>query len=254
MSDLLDAAAGDQFPDAPGRSGATAEVDPDRVLATMLALGDRQDSLVGLIAITVARDIIEGRLAPGDDLNSILLAGRFTSSRTPVREALLFLEKAGLVDIPARRRPRVIALTPNEIGDIYTLRGNLHGVMGSILAKQISTSGLQTLDAIVSKMASAAEQDDVDEYFWANVSFHEACAGLAGNNALKRSLDGLGIQVLRLRHTSMSIPGRLQLSLHDHQRLVRAFREADANLASALNQSIVDSAYKALLNSMESRS
>ena len=60
---------------------------------------DRKDSLVGKIAADVARAISNGTLAPGDELNSVDLAARFGTSRTPVREALMLLEKEGLVEI-----------------------------------------------------------------------------------------------------------------------------------------------------------
>ena len=51
---------------------------------------------------------------PGADLNSVELATRFGTSRTPVREALMLLEKEGLVEIPPRRRPRVCAYQPRR--------------------------------------------------------------------------------------------------------------------------------------------
>ncbi|MFB9127675.1 GntR family transcriptional regulator, partial [Paraburkholderia dipogonis] len=50
-------------------------------------------SPVGEIVDWVARGIIEGRLQPGDDLNSVDLAKRFNVSRTPVREALFVLNR-----------------------------------------------------------------------------------------------------------------------------------------------------------------
>src|SRR5258707_5796216 len=45
---------------------------------------------------TLFRSIIEGRLQPGDDLNTVELSKQFHTSRTPVKEALLLLEKEGL--------------------------------------------------------------------------------------------------------------------------------------------------------------
>ncbi|MCP3722555.1 GntR family transcriptional regulator [Paraburkholderia sp. CNPSo 3272] len=51
----------------------------------------------------MARGIIEGRLRPGDDLNSVDLAKRFGVSRMPVREALFALTREGLVDWSPRR-------------------------------------------------------------------------------------------------------------------------------------------------------
>ena len=53
-------------------------------------------SPVADIVDSVARGIIEGRLRPGDDLNSVDLAKRFGVSRTPVREALFVLSREGL--------------------------------------------------------------------------------------------------------------------------------------------------------------
>src|SRR5688572_24453802 len=90
---------------------------------------DRRDSLVGKIAAEIGQEIAEGRLAPGAELNSVDLAARFGSSRTPVREALMLLEKEGLVEIPPRRRPRVARIDPNEIEDLYAIREALNELM-----------------------------------------------------------------------------------------------------------------------------
>jgi DNA-binding GntR family transcriptional regulator len=50
----------------------------------------------------------------------------------------------------------------------------------------------------------------------------------------------------RLRHLSTSLPGRLQRSCADHQRLCEAYAERDGTLAAALNRSIVMSALCAI--------
>jgi DNA-binding GntR family transcriptional regulator len=50
----------------------------------------------------------------------------------------------------------------------------------------------------------------------------------------------------RLRHLSTSLPGRLERSCADHQRLCEAYAERDAMLAAALNRSIVMSALRAI--------
>ena len=218
----------------------------EALLARLLALDDREDSLVGKIALTLARSIIEGRLPPDHDLNSLELAKRFKTSRTPVREALIVLEKGGLVDIPPRRRPRVISLSEQQVYEIYTLRSQLNAILAERLARTITDEQLSVLEGTLARMASAVERENVDEYFWANVLFHEQSATLAGDLTLKKSLDGLGIQVLKLRHSTMSVPGRMQRSLDDHRRLFTAYRENDSVMASALSQSIVMSALRTL--------
>jgi DNA-binding GntR family transcriptional regulator len=226
--------------------GGTATHD---LLIRLINIGDKEDSLVGKITSDVARDIIEGQLAPGDDLNSIDLAQRFKTSRTPVRESLLLLERGGLVEIRPRRRPRVVALSPTTIVEIYTLRAEFYALVSRRVAELATPEEIAILTECVDRMRCAARTGELDSYFWNNVLFHEQAATFARNAALKQSLDGLGLQVLQLRHKSMSSAGRIERSLEDHARLVRAFRERDGQLAAALSRSIILSALKLLKES-----
>lgn len=224
-------------------SGVEPAVNP---LARLLRLDDRRDSLVATISEWVGRGIIEGRLRPDDDLNSVELARRFNTSRTPVREALMLLEKEGLVEVLARRRPRVAHTTLDMVREIYAIRANLHGLVAERVATLVDERGLTELRALVETMGAAAEEQDVDRYFWSNVAFHERAAEAANNPTLQRILDSLGLRVLQLRHRTMSLPNRMLQSIEDHRRLVRAFQEHDTVLANALARSIVLGALSAL--------
>ncbi|MEU1167106.1 GntR family transcriptional regulator, partial [Streptomyces sp. NPDC005921] len=104
-----------------------ADQDTHVVLARLLRLRDRREPLVAQIAEWVGAGIIEGRLAAGQDLNSVDLSRRFDTSRTPVREALMVLEQEGLVEMKARRRPRVAAPSLQDIRDIYQVRQPVRG-------------------------------------------------------------------------------------------------------------------------------
>jgi len=217
-------------------SAANAAANP---LGRLLRLDERRDSLVATISEWVGRGIVEGRLRPGDDLNSVELARRFETSRTPVREALMLLEKEGLVEIPARRRPRVARTTLASIREVYAVRAALHALLFEQLAEDIDDTKLEELRNLVEAMGSAAAEDDLDRYFWRNVAFHERASELAGNPTLQRILDSLGMRVLQLRHRSMSAPHRMRQSIDDHRRLIRALEERDPALAGALMRSIV---------------
>jgi DNA-binding GntR family transcriptional regulator len=54
-----------------------------------------------------------------------------------------------------------------------------------------------------------------------------------------RILDSLGLRTLQLRHLSLSLPGRLRVAGADHERLLQAYEERDATLASAITSSIL---------------
>lgn len=215
-------------------------------LARLLQLDERRDSLVAAISEWVGRGIVEGRLRPGDDLNSVELARRFATSRTPVREALMLLEKEGLVEIPARRRPRVARTTLASVHEVYAVRATLHALVFEQLAMDIDEATLEELRHLVDGMAAAAAEDDLDRYFWRNVAFHERAAELANNPTLQGILDSLGLRVLQLRHRSIAAPHRMNRSIEDHRRLIRALEERDPALAGALMRSIVMGALRAL--------
>lgn len=215
-------------------------------------VAERHDrpSLVSNIACEIAAEIIEGLRQPGDDLNSVELSRRYRSSRTPIREALMLLEKEALVDIPPRRRPRVAALAMEEVRDIYRARAALFELIASDVARSVTAAGIAGLRSALAEMEHAARSGDLNGFVWANVEFYDRNTALANNRTVKRILDSLLLRTLRLRRLSLSQPGRLQKSLDDHTRLVKAYEDRDANLAAALIRSNHINALAALEKSL----
>ncbi|MEV4143687.1 GntR family transcriptional regulator [Amycolatopsis sp. NPDC049691] len=211
--------------------------EPSDVLRRMLLDGRTDVSLVDRIVEDLARRIIDGSLPPGADVNSVDLARRFSTSRTPVREALLTLQREGLVDIPARRRPRVAPVTLAQARELYEIRASLHALVSELIVAR--SPDLSVLAAWQSQLREDASAGDVDAYFWHNVSFRQAEAEAAGNRQLTRLLGSLGLRTLQLRHVSLSLPGRLDRSVADHERLLAAYADGDAVLAVALTRSII---------------
>jgi DNA-binding GntR family transcriptional regulator len=225
--------------------------DGDRSAAAGLATGatplEEADSpRVAEIVEWVARGIIEGRLRPGDDLNSVDLAKRFSVSRTPVREALFVLSREGLVDWSPRRRPRVSTLNIKDVREIYQLRAVLYAQVSYAIVEQANDDDIAALWRAHKRLADVAARDDVDGYFWANVQFRDEELRVSRNNIFREVLDTLKMRTNRLRHLSTSLPGRLQRSCADHQRLCEAYEERDGTLAAALNRSIVLGALHAI--------
>ncbi|HEX3788047.1 MAG TPA: GntR family transcriptional regulator [Pseudonocardiaceae bacterium] len=209
-------------------------------LLRQLLHGDgSESSLVDRIVEDVAMRIIDGRLLPGADVNSVDLAKQYGSSRTPVREALLTLQRVGLVDIPARRRPRVAPVTLTQVRELYEVRASLHGLVSELIVRNRDDSALAVLHEWHVRLLADADRGDVDAYFWHNVAFRLAEAEASGNNQLARMISSIGLRTLQLRHVSLSLPGRLHRSVTDHERLLAAYADRDAALAVAITRSIV---------------
>ena len=167
-------------------------------------------------------------------------------SRTPVREALFALTREGLVDWSPRRRPRVAAMQLKEVREIYALRALLYGQVSLAIVEHATDEDIAALWRAHGKLAGVAARGDVDGYFWANVAFRDEELRVSRNGIFKEVLDSMRMRTNRLRHLSTSLPGRLQRSCTDHQRLCEAYAERDGVLAAALNRSIVMGALHAI--------
>lgn len=212
----------------------------------VLGRSENADSVVDQILVSVGTAIVEARLRPGDDLNSVDLARTFQSSRTPVREALLTLEREGLVEIAAHRRPRVRRLLLDEVREIYELRATLYALVSRRIVRNATESDLAILRDNLRQLEAAADTDDVDRYFWQNVGFRNNEAVIAGNSTVRRVLDSVGVRTLQLRHLSLSRPGMLRTSVTDHERLLRAYEDRESDLAASLTQAIVRRGLRAI--------
>jgi len=222
----------------PEQSLALAET----VIRRVVAGHHDRPSIVSNVAIRVGAEIVEGIRPPGSDLNSVELARHFDTSRTPIREALLLLEKQGLIAIPPRRRPTVLAFDLDQVREIYEVRGRLLELGAAHIAACATPADISRLQHGISEMVRA--QDDVRAFFWTNVAFHDHITTAGGNRLAKSIVDSLLLRTLPFRRLSLAHPNRVKKSLDDHQRLLRAFEENDVNLATAIVRSNHRSAFE----------
>lgn len=224
----------------PDRVKMTAEESlaiAEATIRRIIAARDDRISLVTRIAIEVGAEIIEDVIRPGHDLNSVDLARRYATSRTPIREALMLLEKEGLVDIPPRRRPRVMTMNISMIREIYRTRGVLLEFVAADVAEKAEDSELDLLAKAVEEMDRAYRNEDMRAYLWANIAFHDLNLTISRNQTVKRIVESLLLRTIHLRRVSLSQPGRLEASLEDHKQIVKAYQQRDANLAGVLFRS-----------------
>jgi DNA-binding GntR family transcriptional regulator len=149
------------------------------------------------------------------------------------------LEKEGLVEIESRRRPRVRRWSRAEIRELYLVRAALYALVAEQIVANASDADLDLLRACYDELAAAADARELERFFAANVAFRELEARICYNSQLQQILDSLGLRVQQLRHYSISLPGGMNESRSDRERLIRAYYERDAGLAAALSRSTV---------------
>jgi DNA-binding GntR family transcriptional regulator len=235
-------------PVAPPEATDPADYLGELVVRT-LRLHDRREPKVIEIVQWIAVGIIRGDLRADHDLNSVELARRFGTSRTPVREALMTLEREGLVEILARRRPRVAVMTSADIADIYEVRADLLSRLARLVSERADDRHMEEITHHLDRLRRHAGAGDVEGYFYAHVAMQERLTEIARNGVLKQILYSLALRTLVLRHRSIRQPGRLQASLADQERLVDAFVHRDADLAAAVIAGATRAAHRAIVDS-----
>jgi DNA-binding GntR family transcriptional regulator len=196
----------------------------------------------------IRQAIAAGHFAPGTRLVEATIAQELGLSRSPVREALYFLEQEGLIVRHPRRGAFVRGLSNKETEEIFGLRTvletfALHRAMAGMTPHRITQ-----LNEILARMRAAAECSDVDALSEIDAEFHETITQMADHKVLEQVLTGLHSRTVQyMVEASHSRP--LALIVADHEEMVRAIASGDLVAAeSALRQHILTSAQRLLSN------
>ena len=214
--------------------------------------GDTESSPVSEIVDWVARGIIEGRLLPGDDLNSVDLAKRFNVSRTPVREALRRLGAEGWVEIRPNYGVRVKAWSLQDAREIFEARLLIEPFLAGRAALNIGTLEIERLRALAEQMSAITRQTSTPEtteaWFAANGEFHSIITAAAGNARLDRSLTSMKeTPLIKWTFDSYNDEHRAN-SARQHFEIVQALENRHAAWAEAITRCHILAAEKAVLD------
>jgi DNA-binding GntR family transcriptional regulator len=197
------------------------------------------DIAVETIVETIRTDIISGRLEPGSDINSVELATRFGTSRTPVREALLILDRYGIVALSARKRPRVAVVSAKAIRDLFALRMALHVYISDAIVEGAPDDELVRMRERAGALVEANRRDSVDAQLLKIEEYLELEYALCGNELVIRTLDSLKWRIAWFRRLATMTTPQLRAIALDRLRVADAYIDRDAPLAAALNKSML---------------
>jgi DNA-binding GntR family transcriptional regulator len=180
--------------------------------------------------------IISGALKEGCKVSEPELAERFGISRTPIREAFRQLESEGYLTVIPRRGAVVSEFNLKEVEDFYAIKSILEGYAAQRACARLTDRELERLHSINSRLAELADNNDVKGFFKLHDEFHAVFINASDNEKLKEMIYSLITRFQRLRHMSLSLPGRMAVSVQEHDKILDAFRRRDVEAASKLVQ------------------
>lgn len=149
---------------------------------------DRPQPLAEQVADTLRVAIIEGALASGDHLSVPDLARRLGVSRTPAREALLILEREGLVGRRDSAGMQVLAGGTETLVELLEMREVLEGLAARRAAERMDENGRDALQRLHARHREVLAQDDLDEHVVLDTAFHALVREGAQSGALTEQL------------------------------------------------------------------
>ena len=182
----------------------------------------------------ILRDrIVRGDLMPGARISETELAAEYAVSRQPVREAFIKLAEENLLEIRPQRGTFVRRISLPSVLAAQFVREAVEADIVRALAINPSAELIARLAALLQDQIATADDPDPTDFVALDETFHRAMAEAIGQAPAADILEGLKIQLNRVRYLTAR-----QFSRHEviaqHSVILEALRAHDPDRASAV--------------------
>ncbi|NDJ61833.1 MAG: GntR family transcriptional regulator [Chloroflexi bacterium] len=181
--------------------------------------------------------IIEGRIKPNDHIVEKDLTDQLGVSRTPVREALILLEREGLVCSIPNRGSFVRSFSERAVEQIFSMRVTLENFAAELVVDTLTTTDFAVLEHLIFSQSDAIERDDFNRVRSIDMAFHQYFIEKTDHALLHRTWSELVAQIaalLFLRADAFPDYDEFR-AIHDHQAILHAYHARDLNAIRANN-------------------
>lgn len=191
----------------------------------------RRRGLADEVADAVREAIFDGTYPPGAQLREVELARELDVSRGPIREALLRLEREGLVHTAWHRGAFVIELSTEDVAELDSLRGALEELAVRRVVERGDEDDLAAIESAAEQLARAS---DPHAMVRADIAFHDAVYAAARHRRLRAAWEAIRSQVHVFLLTRIGLDADVAHLPGEHRALAAALRARDAEHAARL--------------------
>jgi DNA-binding GntR family transcriptional regulator len=179
--------------------------------------------------------IITGELQPGERVRDADLSARIGISRTPVREALVRLTDAGLIEAKPNAHTRVSDLSREDVEHTLAVLQAMDQLAVQTGVPRLTATDLVAMRTAHEAFSEAVDREDPVAALAADDLFHGTLMAAAANPVLIRLVDQIHPTVHRVLHRKFStlLGGRNTVEHHAH--LLELCSEGDAEQAATLS-------------------
>ncbi|MDJ0015998.1 GntR family transcriptional regulator [Rhodococcus erythropolis] len=205
----------------------------------------------GEVAYTRLRDAVRtGVLQPGQRVTLVDLSEQLGMSLTPVREALRMMATQGLVEQESNKFTTIAQYTLESGLEVYRLRLLLEPLAVQLAVPVATKEQLANLRAIQGRARAALPSGHSGVLAELNYEFHMALCQISNQPLLMQFIERLWNGV---PFQAMSLAGRNETSLDEHDEIVNAIEDGDLKAAELIRNHIGHAASATLLTLPTSR-
>jgi DNA-binding GntR family transcriptional regulator len=188
-----------------------------------LSLPSGAPSLADAVVESIRAGITAGELVPGRTYSVYQLAEVLEVSRSPVREALLRLAEAGLVQIDRNRGFRVVLPRARDITEIFDIRLALEPAAARRAAELAADDEHAAIRAAFEGLGAAVH--DEDRFWLADQQLHDRLMRAGGNQRAAAIIERLRATTALLGPPTTTAGRTLPEICDEHEPIVTAVLE-----------------------------
>ena len=200
-----------------------------------------QTSLVDSAYEIIKHKILSLDLLPGQIISDFTLYKELEMSRTPIKQALLYLKSDGLIQERDGRGYEVRKITEKDIGDLFDAREGIECTALKIaMNKGISASVIQHIQYMNEAVIAANERKDYEKVFDHDSELHVGLIKASGNTRLIEYYSMILLQLRRMRLLTYFEKELPKEAVIEHTVIFNAIIEKNEKLAlEALSRHIL---------------
>lgn len=178
----------------------------------------------------IMKQIFDGELKPGDEINRKGLASELGISLAPVSEAVNQLESEGFLEISPRRQTRVRIVTKEEVRGLLILREAIECQAARLYCGPRLTARedeLLVLARAVDSTDAGSKENELSE-----LKFHQSLVDLVDCELLTNEFRKVMRRKVFLK-INLIVPWNVQPPLDSHERLLGQLAHDDPDAAEA---------------------
>ena len=180
---------------------------------------NRRLPIVPQVHSTLHHLIVHCVLSPGSPIREKDLSEQMEVSRTPIREALLQLEKEGLVEIYPQSGTRISKISMEEVRESHFIREAMESATVRFAAQKGDSELHKQLNTRLQEFNDALGTAEKDLLFELDELFHKTIAELRFQNRLWKITNIAKSHMDRVRHLTLPLPKRIYEIADEHQRV-----------------------------------